>query len=221
MTIEDEEAYQSSNDCWICDEEITKNIVRDHRHITGKYRGPAHRECNLKLRIPRKLPIIFHNLKGYDGHLIFRELSNFNNIDIQVIPKSSEKYMSIIINRNIIFLDSLQFHKASLDTLAGNLQDSDFKHLLSEFPPDKLDLLRKKDAYPYEWVDSYEKFLYPKLPPKECFYSSIDDGKRGKGNEQISASQYLHLKFVWKEFRFKTFKDFHNHYLKKDVLIFS
>ena len=157
MTIEDEEAYQSSNDCWICDKEITKNIVRDHRHITGKYRGPAHRECNLKLRIPRKLPIIFHNLKGYDGHLIFRELSNFNNIDVQVIPKSSEKYMSIIINRNIIFLDSLQFHKASLDTLAGNLQDSDFKHLMSEFLEDKLKIIKKKNAYPFEWVDSYIK----------------------------------------------------------------
>ena len=49
--------------------------------------------------------------------------------------------MSIIVNRNIIFLDSLQFLKASLDNLAGNLEDEDFKHLLSE---DKLKLLRKK-----------------------------------------------------------------------------
>ena len=58
--------------------------------------------------------------------------------------------MSIIVNRNIIFLDSLQFLKASLDNLVGNLQDTDFKHLLSEFPEDKLGLLRKKDSYPYE-----------------------------------------------------------------------
>ena len=57
--------------------------------------------------------------------------------------------MSIIINRNIVFLDSLQFYKGSLDSLAGNLQDSDFKHLMSEFPPNKLKILRKKDAYPY------------------------------------------------------------------------
>ena len=104
--------------------------------------------------------------------------------------------MSILINRNIIFLDSLQFYKASLDTLVGNLRDSDFKHLMSEFPPNKFDLLRKKDAYPYEWVDSYEKFKYTKLPPKESFYSSKDDGKRGKGDEHISSSRYLHLKVV-------------------------
>ena len=80
---------------------------------------PAHKECS---KIPRKLPIIFHNLEGYDGHLIFRELNNFKDIDIQVIPKSSEKYMSIIINKNIVFLDSLQFCKASLGTLSGKLQ---------------------------------------------------------------------------------------------------
>ena len=57
----------------------------------------TYQECNSKLRIPTKLPIIFHNLEGYDGHIIFKELNNFDNIDIQVIPKASEKYMSIII----------------------------------------------------------------------------------------------------------------------------
>ena len=127
--------------------------------------------------------------------------------------------MSIIVNRNIIFLDSLQFLKASLDSLAGNLEDTDLKHLLSEFSEDKLDVLRKTDAFPYEWVYSHKKFLDPRLPPKESFYSSIDDGKRGKGNRYISDNQYSHLKNVWKEFGFKIFKDFHNHYLKKGVLL--
>ena len=143
MTIEDEENYQNSQNCWICDQKIinNKDKVRDHFHITGKYRGSAHKKCNSELRIPRKLPIIFHNLEGYDGHLIFRELNNFKDIDVQVIPKTDKRYMSIIVNRNIIFLDSLQFLKASLDNLAGNLEDEDFKHLLSE---DKLKLLRKK-----------------------------------------------------------------------------
>ena len=146
-------------------------------------------------------------------------MNKFKDTDIQVIPKSSEKYTSIIINRNIVFLDSLQLLKASLDTLAGNLQDSDFKHLLSEFPKDKLKILRRKDAYPYEWIDSYKKFLYLRLPPKKAFHSTLDDGKRGKGDGHISNDRYLHLKNVWKEFGFKTFRDFHNHYLKKDVLL--
>ena len=70
-------------------------------------------------------------------------------------------------------------------------------------------------------MDSYRKFIYPRLPPKESFYSSIDDGKRGKGDGYISYIQYLHLKFLWKEFGFKNFKDFHDHYFKKNVLLLA
>ena len=106
--------------------------------------GAAHKKCNSESRIPRKLPIIFHNLEGYDGHLYFRELNNFKDIVIQVIPETNERYMSIIVNNSIIFLDTLQFCKASLDSLVGNLEDSDFKHLLSEFPKDKLEILKNR-----------------------------------------------------------------------------
>ena len=196
MTTEDEKNYQDSQDCWICNEKLDETKVRDHCHIAGKYRGAAHSKCNLKLKIPRKIPIIFHNLEEYDGHIIFKELNNFNDIDIQVIPKTSEKYMSIIVNRNMIFSDSNQFYKGSLNSLASNLEDKDFKYLMSEFPTDKLEILERKDSYPYEWVDSYEKFNYEELPPKECFYSSINDGKRDRGNGNILDEQYLHLKNV-------------------------
>ena len=157
MTIENEDDYQNSKDFWTCTQKINidKDKVRDHCHITGKYRGVAHKKCNSELRIPRKLPIIFHNLEEYDGHLIFRKLNNFKDINIQIIPKTNERYMSIIVNNRIVFLDSSQFCKASLDSLAGNLEDNDFKHLLSEFLPNKLEILKRKDAYTYEWVDSY------------------------------------------------------------------
>ena len=124
MTPEDEENSINTNNCWICTEEITnkKDRVRDHCLITGKYRGAAHKECNSKLRIPRKLPVIFHNLQGYDGHINFRELYEFKDtIDIHPIPKSTEKYMAFSINLNksknnyknsdIIFLDSLDIFK--------------------------------------------------------------------------------------------------------------
>ena len=90
---------------------------------------------------------------------------------------------------------------------------------MSEFPANKLEILKRKDPYPYEWVDCYEKFNYQQLPPKQCFYSSLKDGKWDKGNGHISNEEYLHFKNVWKEFNFNTFKDFHNHYLKKDVLL--
>ena len=221
MTINDEERYQYSQICWICNEKINKDKdkERDHCHITGKFRGAAHKKCNLKLKIPKKLPVIFHILEGYDVHIIFKELNNFDDIDIQGIPRTSEKHMSIIVNRHIVFLDSNQFCKGKLDNHASNLEDSDFKHLLSEFPIDKLKLLKGKDAYPYQWVDSYEKFNYQELSPKECFYSSIKDGKRDNGH--ISNEQYSHLQNVWNKFHFNTFRDFHNHYLKKDVLLLA
>ena len=72
MTIEDETNYQNSQDCWICNEKLDKDKVRDHCHITGKYRGAAHSRCYLKLKIPKQLSIIFHNLEVYNGHIIFK-----------------------------------------------------------------------------------------------------------------------------------------------------
>ena len=104
-----------------------------------------------------------HNLEGYDGHIIFKELNNFDDIDIEVIPRTSEKYMSIIVNSNIIFLDSNQFYKGKLDNHASHLNNEYFKQ--SEFSINQLELLKGKDSYPYEWVYSYEKFDYQELPP--------------------------------------------------------
>ena len=77
--------------------------------------------------------------------------------------------MSIIVNRNVTFTDSLQFYNGSLGTLASNLNNEDFKHLTSEFDIDKLEILKRKNAYPYEWVDSYEKFKHTSLPEKNNF----------------------------------------------------
>ena len=123
--------------------------------------------------------------------------------------------MSIIVNRNISFIDSLQFCNSSLDTLTSNLKGEDSKHLISEFGVDKLEILKRKDAYPYEWVGSYEKLNYRTLSDKKCFYSSLRDGKRHKSDGHISNEQHQHLKNVWDRFTFNTFQHFDNHCLKK------
>ena len=217
MTNEDEEICNNAQICWICKEELNTEKVRDHCRVTDKFRGAAHYKCNLKLRIPRKLPIIFHNLQGYDCHIIFKELNNFD-VDISVIPKSIDKYMSITVNRHIIFIDSIQFYNSLFDTFASNLNDEDLKYLVSEFGIDKLEILKRKDAYPYEWIDSYEKFKHPSLPEKKYFYSSLRDGKRDRSNGHISNEQYLHLQNVSNTFNFNTFEDFHDHYLKKCII---
>ena len=115
--------------------------------------------------IPKKFPIIFYNLEAYYGHTVFKKLNIFD-ATIDVIAKTVEKYMSIIVNRTISFIDSNKFYKCTLDTLASYLDDKDFKYLMSEFNPDELEIIKGKDAYPYEWVDSYKKFNYPSLPPE-------------------------------------------------------
>ena len=117
MTSEDEEICNNSQICWICKQELHVDKVRDHCHVTGKFRGAAHNKCNINLRLPRKLPIFFHNLQGYDGHIIFKELNNFN-VDIFVIPKGIDKCMSIIVNRHIAVIGSPQFYNSLLDNLA-------------------------------------------------------------------------------------------------------
>ena len=72
MTKKDNEDFQNSTKCWICDNAYVDGDVkiRDHFHVTGKYRGSAHRDCNTKINLNHKIPVVFHNLKNYDSHLI-------------------------------------------------------------------------------------------------------------------------------------------------------
>ena len=122
MSAEDEERFQSTNKCWICDKlfDAGDNKRRDHCHVTGKYRGSAHWSCNINLKLSKNVPVIFHNLRGYDSHLILREESKFD-LKVSVIPIELEKYMAFTINNNLVFIDSMQFMKSSLDALVKKL----------------------------------------------------------------------------------------------------
>ena len=129
------------NSCWICKKIIDNDEekVRDHCHVTGKFRGTAHWDCNINLQLTKKIPVILYNLRGYNSDLIFSEL-------------------------------------------------------------DKFDAKTRKD-----------------------FYSSTkdekigDDGKTSAG--QISIKDYLVCEKIWDKFNMKNTGDYHDHYLKKDVLL--
>ena len=176
MPAEEEERFQLSNICWICNKffDVSNNKVRDHCHITRKYRGAAHWCCNVNFRITKKVPVILHNLKGNDSHLIFKELSKFN-VKISVIPNGLEKYMVLTINKNIIFIDSMQFMKSSLDSLVKNLSDRDFKYLSEEYKGELLKLVQEKGVYPYQYMDIFKRFNGDKLPDKCELFSSLKD----------------------------------------------
>ena len=120
--------HQNAEQCWICEQELTNDKknpkVRDHCHFTGEYRGAAHKNCNLKLKIkPYKtpIPIVFHNLKGYDSHLIMKKIHKAYG-NITCIPNNAEKYISFSIGQ-LRFLDSFQFMNSSLAELVKNTPD--------------------------------------------------------------------------------------------------
>ena len=122
--------------------------MRDHCHITGKYKGSAHWSCNINLRLTQKVPIIFHNLRGYDSHLIMQETGKFDK-KISVIPNGLKKHMTFTISDNLVFIDSMQFMNSSLDALVKNLLEMDFKYLLQECIGDLLELVRQKGLHSY------------------------------------------------------------------------
>ena len=110
VTDDDEKDFKQVKECHICDKKYgEKDIrVRDHCHITGKYRGSAHQDCNLKLCInPKemKIPVIFHNLRGYDSHFIMQEIGDIrksNNIDINCVPNNMERYMAFMLGKDLV-----------------------------------------------------------------------------------------------------------------------
>ena len=226
MNEEEEEQFQWSNTCWICEKLIEDDDerVRDHCHITGKFRAAAYWSCNINLQLTKKVPVIFHDLKGYDSHLIFNELKNFN-VKIDIISNRLEKYMAFMINKNLVFINSMQFMNSSLEKLVKNLADDDFKYLTQEFGSKNLELLKQKDAYTYEYMDSFKRFSEKKLLNKKYFYRSLKDGTTSDNGEKLKGhltdEEYLTCIKIWNEFNMNNIGDYHDHYLKKDVLLLA
>ena len=224
MTEREEYLFQQSNSCWICKKLIGNEYekVRDHSHITGKFRGSADWDCNINFQLTKKIPVIFHNLKGYDSHLIFSELNKFY-LKINVIPNGLEKYMAFFLSKNLVFIDSMQFMNSSLDKLVKNLVDKNFKYLVKEFSCENLELLKQKGAYPYEYMNSFKRFNENKSCARKYFFSSTkkekidEDGKISDGH--VSIKDYMVCEKIWDKFKMKNMGGYHDHYLKKDVLL--
>ena len=118
----------------------------------------------------------------------------------------------------------MQFMNSNFDKPLKNLSDNDFKYLTEEFGSQNLELLRQKGAYPYEYMDSFKRFSEEKLPDRKCFYRSLngttgDDGKKLDGH--ISYEEYLTCEKIWVVLDMKNMGDYHDHYLKKDVLLLT
>ena len=232
FTEEDEKHFNKASDCWICGEDLENDRVRDHCHYTGRYRGPAHNICNLKYRKPESVSVFFHNLSGYDSHLFIKKLGSPDKKEnIDCIPNNEEKYISFsktiktgqyknkkgeIKDKTfkIVFKDSLKFMSSSLGALVNNLPKDAFINLNKYYTPEEAELIKQKGFYPYEYMDTEEKFNDIKLPPREAFYSKLS----GKG---IREKDYKHAWNVWNTFKMKTFKEYHELYNETDVLLLA
>ena len=222
MTASDEKDFRKAKKCWICQKgyKADENPVRDHCHITGKYRGSAHNTCNLKLQISAeriKIPVVFHNLKGYDSHFIIEKLGDIikrEPLNVNVIATNVEKYTAIYLDKHLAFIDSFQFMPSPLANLAKNLPDEKYIYTSEACEGEKLTLMKAKGLYPYDYMDSEAKFAERHLPQRKDFYSLLTD-------EDISDSDYAHAQKVWETFGIENMGQYHDLYLKSDVLLLA
>ena len=123
--------------------------------ITGRYRGFAHRDCNINIKLDHKIPNVFHHLKNYDPHIIMQELGKLY-FKINVIPNRLEYYLSFNITDELSLIHSFQFPSSSLVSLVKNVGKVDFIYLSQEFDNKVLDLVKHKGFYPscvFEWFE--------------------------------------------------------------------
>lgn len=240
LTEEEKIRFDTSTVCHICRKSLSDVAVieemgcpvQDHCHLTGAFRGAAHNTCNLQFQITRNIPVVMHNLSGYDSHLFIRKLSCNELIPgkITIIPNNAERYISFIKTMQDIgqprrevkfkFIDSLRFMSASLDYLAKILPHEKKQILKSEcvksgYCSDEMfAMLVRKGVFPYEYIDDYEKLKETKLPPIESFYSSLTDSS-------VSESDYKHAQNVWQKFGIRSIGEYSDLYLKTDVLLLA
>ena len=205
--------------------------MRDHCHYTGHYRGPAHVWYNLQYKIPSYIPIVFHNLLRYDAHLFIKELANYGS-RMGVITKNRQDYISFLIkvevnkyiNKKGIekskeielrFIDSFRFMSSSLDSLDNNLacRTNEFFGF-EDYNESQYKLLIRKGIYPYQYMDDWNRFKETALHPKEVFYSKLS-------MSGVSNQDYEHARRVWTEFDLKDLGEYHDLYLKADVILLA
>ena len=243
LTKKEEENYNNQKVCYICKKEFDKSDkkyykVRDHCHYTDKYRGAAHNICNLRYKIPKEIPIVYHNGSTYDYHFIIKELVKEFEGSFECLGENTEKYITFSvpikkrienkdmeITYKIKFIDSFRFMAMSLSKLVDNLTEdihgdkcvdckSDLSYMKVMDDLNKFVMLLRKGVYPYEYMDSWDKFNETSIPSKESFYSNLT-------MENITETDYIHANNVFKTFKLNNLGDYHDLYVQSDRLLLA
>ncbi|XP_018314261.1 uncharacterized protein [Mycetomoellerius zeteki] len=233
FTRDDWEKFNSASHYHVCEKPFTPDDtrVRNHCHLIGRYRGPAHSNCNLNYKDSHCIPTDFHNFWlhsfGYT-HFIIKEIAIAYEGYVDLLPINKEKYISFtkhvdstkIDQKNCVqlrFIHSYRFLASSLDKLSSFLNNNKLRVLRREFfdlSEEDFNLLTRKGVFPYEYIDCSEKLNELCLPPRESFYSSLTDN-------MISESDYAHAVNVWQQFSIQTLDEYSDLYLKTDVLLLA
>ena len=274
LTKEEKINYNDQQICYVCKKEFSnddkKNYkVRDHCHDTG---NAAHNICNIRYKVPKEIPVVFHNGSTYDYHFIIKELAKEFEGNFDCLGENTEKYITFSVplkkkieNKNleitykIKFIDSFRFMSSSLSKLVDNLSESNldylritknkklllkcfncniyykkkfsndlikkFKNTYSSCNNDTIEpsssgrinkfvLLLRKGVYPYEYMDSWERFSVTSLPSKKDFYSNLN-------MEDINDIDYRHANNVFKRFKLENLGDYHDLYVQSDTLLLA
>ncbi|KAF7996123.1 hypothetical protein HCN44_010379 [Aphidius gifuensis] len=222
LTFDEQLEFSASTKCHICTKKFTPDDikVRDHCHVTGAYRGAAHVGCNLNYQESCTIAVVFHGLSNYDSHFLIKQLKKQFPGTIDLLALNKESYISFTkhvkgTRIRFRFIDSYKFMASSISTLANELEDKDksislsFCNNLEEFK-----LITKKGIFPYDYIDSWEKFNEKQLPSKLEFYSQLNE-------EHISEIDYNHACNVWEKFHIKNLGEYSDLYLRTDVLLLA
>lgn len=222
LTPDQELEFSKATHCHICNKKfVVDDIkVRDHCHLTSNYRGPAHQSCNLNYTSSHTIPVVFHNLSGYDAHFIIKHIAKGIPGNTSLLPLNKERYISFTkhvekTNISFRFIDSFRFMASSLDKLSSFLKNEELcitkKYCANT---DEFALLSRKGIFPYDYIDSWQKLAETNLPPRECFYSELT-------NTEINEKDYEHACKVWNTFNIRTLGEYSDLYLKTDVLLLA
>lgn len=220
LSLQEEQDFQKASTCHICEKQFTQNDikVRDHDHITSKFRGAAHNECNIKYFNSKSVSVVCHNMSNYDCHFIIRDIAQQIEGRVHLLPVNKEKYISFskyIKNSkiNFKFIDSFRFLPYSLDKLASYLNE--LKIVKSEFPlSEQFNLLQRKGIFPYDHIKSVSNLDEKRLPEQAYFYNKLTESA-------ISNEEYSHAQNVWKTFNIQNLGEYSDLYLKTDVMLLA
>ena len=216
LTPEQAATGQAQTECRICGEDMGADRVHDHDHISGAFRGIAHKACNLALNYGNfKLPVFFHNLANYDAHFILQRAGAYDK-KMTCLAKTMEKFTSFSIGR-CVFKDSMQFLGKALGTCVESLTSADFALHSAEFAGVNSDLralLLQKGVMPFDWLDCADKLAVAELPPQSAFYSQLS-------KTACSDEDYQRARRVWELSGCATMRDYVSLYLKTDVVLLA